>query len=74
MEEDRAERLSSQFYLYEVLEQATLISGGKKSHQWLLLGLWGQGLSGKGHEGTFWGIGNILYLERGLSYTIFLHL
>ena len=22
----------------------------------------------KGHEGTFWGDGNVLYLDRGLGY------
>lgn len=29
----------------------------------------GQGLSGKGHEGTFEGDGNVLYLHRGLGHT-----
>lgn len=73
MKEDRAKRLYSlQFHLYEVLEQAKSIYCEKnKNHQWLFLGLLGQELSGKGHEGTFWGVGNVLYM---LELDTFLHL
>ena len=36
-----------------ILEQAKLIYSGKRSEQWLPLGVWEQGMVGKSHEGIF---------------------
>ena len=51
------------FHLYEILENAKIIHGEKKSEECLSLG----GLTEKGQERTFWADNNILYTDRDLG-------
>lgn len=54
--------LTAWFHLYEVLQQAKLISERK---HWLPMGR--EGLRRKEHDRTFWGDGNVLHLDTGLG-------
>lgn len=41
---------------------------GKEFRRVVASGAWGWELTGEGHEGTFWGDGNVLYLDRNSGY------
>lgn len=50
------------FNLYEFLEKTQLIHGGSIEDEVVV------DFTGKGQEGSFWGDGNVLYIDRGLHY------